>query len=413
MSFYGTDYPEVDSAELLRQVTVTPASAVRMKVTRWTWDKRLPLGALALIGGREGIGKSLTLVILCAGLTRGTLPGAHFGTPRAVVYVANEDSWAHTIAPRLVAAGADLDLVYRVDVVSAGQPSSLVLPLDGEALQKQVERLGAVLVAVDPLVSVLDGKIDTHRDSETRRALEPLSRVAETTGAAVVGLVHHGKSQTTDALSLVLGSRAFTAVSRAVLAAVRDPEAEDGSVVLAMVKNNLGRLDLPALRYRVESAEVLTPDGPTEVGRLVWMGEEHVDLATMIRGGHETHDAEDQDDAATWLRRYLVDEGEAAAADVYKAGQRAGYSKDALKRAKRRAGVESVKTGMDSGWVWRLVIDIREPVAAEGEGSAEGGEECRAPSPTPFAPFALPSPPQAREQLAAELTTRFPTVSTA
>ena len=277
-----------------------------MAVTRWTWDGRLPVGALSLIGGREGIGKSLTLVSLCADLTKGKLPGAYYGSPRAVVYQATEDDWARTVAPRLVAAGANLDLVYRLDVDIDGLPSSLVLPLDTEALRRQVEQLDAVLVAVDPLVSVLDAKINTHQDSETRRALEPLARMAADTSATVVGLVHHGKSMSTDALSLVLGSRAFTAVSRSVLAAVRDPEAEDGSVVLGLVKNNLGRLNLPSLRYRVNTAQVATPEGLTDVGALEWLGEEDVDLADLIRGNNgDGEERGERDDAADWLRTFL------------------------------------------------------------------------------------------------------------
>ena len=43
--------------------------------------------------------------------TRGYLPGACFGTPRAAIVVATEDSWEHTIVPRLMAAGADLTYV--------------------------------------------------------------------------------------------------------------------------------------------------------------------------------------------------------------------------------------------------------------------------------------------------------------
>ena len=43
-------------------------------------------------------------------MTRGTLQGACQGNPRAVIVAATEDSWEHTIVPRLMAAGADLNL---------------------------------------------------------------------------------------------------------------------------------------------------------------------------------------------------------------------------------------------------------------------------------------------------------------
>jgi len=48
-------------------------------------------------------------------ITRGTLDGEFHGTPRSVI-VATEDPWSETIVPRLIAAGADLNRVYRCDV---------------------------------------------------------------------------------------------------------------------------------------------------------------------------------------------------------------------------------------------------------------------------------------------------------
>ncbi len=40
-----------------------------------------------------------------------------------------------------------------------------------------------------------------------------------------------------------------------------------------------------------------------------------------------------------------------AEADDAEAG---GYSRDQIKRAKRRLSVQTAKTGMEGGWVWRL-----------------------------------------------------------
>ena len=92
----------------------------RHRPVKWLWDGRVALGTLALVGGREGIGKSILAYTLAADITRGRLPGAFFfGTPKAVIVAATEDSWAHTIVPRLIAADADLTLVYRVDIQSA------------------------------------------------------------------------------------------------------------------------------------------------------------------------------------------------------------------------------------------------------------------------------------------------------
>ena len=62
-------------------------------------EGRVPCGMVSIAAGREGSGKSSFGIWLAARLTRGTLPGAHYGTPKRVFYVATEDSWKHPWCP--------------------------------------------------------------------------------------------------------------------------------------------------------------------------------------------------------------------------------------------------------------------------------------------------------------------------
>ncbi len=342
-----------------RRLLLTPASAIRMRPVRWFWDGRLPAGALTVVPGREGIGKSLLLAWLTARVTRGELPGCHQGEPRAVIYAASEDSWSHTIGPRLAAAGADLERVYRVDVEHDGVIDALTLPADCDALSDEIERLGVGLLAADPLLSLIHAGIDTHRDRDLRTALEPLSRLADQTGCAVVGLAHFNKSASADALNLITGSRAFSAVARAVLAIARDTDADDGSCVLSQAKNNLGRLDLPSLRYLIDSAELPTDEGPASVGVLRFTGETNRSVSDILADGHTDPEARaDRDHAADWLTHYLTEHGGSAAReDITKAARADGIAEHTLKRARARARVTSERSGFPARTVWRLVTD--------------------------------------------------------
>lgn len=343
-----------------RRLRLRSASEIRPRPVRWVWQDRVPAGAVTLAPGREGIGKSLLLVWLIARITRGELPGIHYGTARPVIYAATEDSWERTIAPRLIAAGADLALVYRADVVTeAGRLDALSLPQDCSTLAGEIDRHGVAMLAMDPLMSAIAAGIDTHRDRELRRALEPLSALADRTGCAVVGLAHFNKSAGTDPLNLVTGSRAFTSVIRAAIGAARDPDAEDGSCVLTQIKNNLGRLDLPSLRYVVDSATVDTDEGPANVGRLRFVGDSDRSVYDILRDG--SGDDEDQRterrEAVEWLRGWLTDQGgEAAPNDAKKAGVAAGFSVRTIERVRAKAGVTTSKVGFGPGaaWVWRL-----------------------------------------------------------
>jgi hypothetical protein len=109
---------EPEPAQPARRVRLTPASTIKPRPVRWVWEDRIPAGEVTLTPGRGGLGKSTFHAWMIAELTRGTLPGVHFGTPKPCIIAASEDSWERTIVPRLIAAGANMDLVFRVDVVT-------------------------------------------------------------------------------------------------------------------------------------------------------------------------------------------------------------------------------------------------------------------------------------------------------
>jgi AAA domain len=347
---------DTDQTPAVRRLRLTPASEITLKPVRWTWEARIPAGAVTLVPGREGIGKSLFLVWLAANLTRGTLPGQHQGTPKPVLYAASEDSWERTIAPRLHAAGADLGMVYRVDVEEeGGLVMPLTLPVDCVDLEREIPIRGAAMLALDPLMSAIAVGIDTHKDRELRLALEPLSHVADSTGCAVVGLAHFNKSSSTDVLNLVTGSRAFTAVLRSVIAVARDPDSDDDACVLSQAKNNLGRLDLPNLGYVIDSVDVPTDEGPADVGRLEFTGEVERSVSEILGERGDREDRAERDEVAEFIRDYLNEhDGEAPAGDVLKAAKDAGIPEGTLKNARRRAGARTQKSDFGGGWVWSL-----------------------------------------------------------
>jgi hypothetical protein len=339
-------------------VRLTPASDIPLKVARWLWTDRIPVGEITLMPGREGIGKSLAMAWLSARITRGQLDGVYRGQPRPVIYAATEDSWSHTIGPRLVAAGADLDMVFRADVLADDRLTSLTLPTDIGELFTEAERRGVVLLACDPLQSLITSAIDTHKDHDLRRALEPLKAAADHSGCAVVGLAHFNKSAGTDALNLIMGSRGWSAMARAVIAVARDHSADDGSCVMTQAKSNLGPVApiVPSLRYIIRTAEVSTPEGPASVGVLAFTGESdrHVGDILAEAVGDPAERAE-RDDAADWLTGYLTAQGgEATSADVRKAARSEGFSERTMRRAVTRAGASVTREGFPARTMWRL-----------------------------------------------------------
>ncbi|MGE0042405.1 MAG: DnaB-like helicase N-terminal domain-containing protein [Vicinamibacterales bacterium] len=339
-----------------RAVALTPASTMSIAAVRYLWSPMMSLGAFGLLGGREGIGKTILAYTLAALVTRGQLVGDLQGYPRAVIISATEDSWEHTIVPRLMAAGADLALVYRVDVrLASGADGTLSLPLDVAELRRVIDEVGAALVILDPLLSRLDAALDSHKDASARLALEPLARLASDTGACVLGLIHVNKSTSNDPLTMLMASRAFAAVARFVLFAMADPN-DEGRRLLGLAKNNLGRSDVPTLSYRIVGHLVgHSETGDVWTGKLEWLGESDQSIRDAVSSATDTGDRTATAEAADWLVDFLGDNGGAAdSAEVKRAGAKAGHSADALKRARQRLRITALSVGFPRRTVWKL-----------------------------------------------------------
>lgn len=357
------DVAVTEDPSATRHARITWASEIEPEPVVWAWEEagegRIPAGSLSVAAGREGTGKSTFGIWLAAQITKGTLPGNYFGMPRPVFYVAVEDSWKHTLVPRLLAAGADLGKVGRFDVLTNdGNEITLSLPHDNYLLERKMEEHGVALVVIDPLMSVIGEKIDTHREREVRSALDPLAKMADRTGSVLLGIAHFNKGAGTDAASLITGSGAFKNVPRSVFGFARDDSDDKGGRIMSQVKNSLGRDDLPSLSYVIETAEVQTKKGIATTGKFTFTGTSERSVADVLRdsrGGQEDHD--ERKEAHNWLVDFLAaNGGEVPAKDVFKSGSAEGFSRDALKRAKGRR-VTSTKAGMSDGWVWQLGPD--------------------------------------------------------
>ena len=261
--------PETSSQ---RHLKITRASDITMKATRWLWEDHMgcwiPLGALILLGGREGVGKSTVCADLVARITIGELPGDYEGTPKSVVIVSTEDDWEATIKPRLAAADANLNRVYRVNAVSPeGLEGTLSLPEDTKHLEELIREHDVALVILDPLLSVINGKLDTHKDAEIRRGLEPVVAIAHNTRCSLIGLIHVNKSTEGDLMNHLMGSRALSALPRGVLFSANYTPTErptEGPVfeevgkkrsefVFGQLKNNLAAKIMQSHQYHMET----------------------------------------------------------------------------------------------------------------------------------------------------------------
>lgn len=320
-------------------------SEVEPEEVRWLWPGRVPLGKLTVLDGDPGLGKSALTVDMAARVTAGRRwPDGAPCESGGVVLLNAEDGPADTIRPRLDAAGGDASRVLDLTTVPDGDGERLVsIPEDLDKLQSAIDRVGARLVVTDPFMAFLGGWVNAHKDQDVRRALAPLARLADATGAAVVIVRHLNKSVGGNSLYRGGGSVGIVGAARSGLIVAKHPE-NDELRVIASLKSNLSR-PAPSLVFGLEEA-------PSGAVRVAYKGESTHSADTLLSAPTDPEERSALDEATEFLQDALG-RGPMHSKSVKKEAYDADIRERTLKRAKAALGVRSVKEG-DGSWSWHL-----------------------------------------------------------
>lgn len=379
----------------MRRAKVTPASGIRMERQRWFWDQRIPAGTIAVFAGKGGEGKSTFAFHLVAEATRGRLAGDHYGKPIPVLIWSGEDRWESVTLPRLHAAEANLNHVFKLDIESTVDADTLEvtpnLPADLPHVQDAIEQTGAGLVILDPLSSTMGG--DLNKESDVRRTLDGLARLAHTTDTVILAVRHFNKGAG-NASDKMSGSHAFRDAARSVFLFAADEES--GQRIVSQDKGNYSEHGSGSLAFALDSIEVPMDDGTiATAARVVILGDSDVSVSDIINRAPVGEDTDDRNAAQAFIVDYLrgIDVQEAAASDVLKAGRAAGFSDNEIKHARNRCKhprIESRKAGFGrAGWVWAIVP----------EGATEDATSSRTGTNGTYGTYADPVAPMVRIDL--------------
>ena len=347
-----TEGEHVDGVILISGSDLTP------EPVRWLWNGWLALGKLHILAGAPGQGKTTIAIAMAATVTiGGRWPDGSRCDVGNVLIWSGEDDPADTLLPRLLAAGGDKAHIFfvtgtRVD----GEVQSFDPARDMAALERQANSIGGVkLLIVDPVVSAVAG--DSHKNTEVRRALQPLVDLASRLDAAALGISHFSKGGAgADPASRVVGSIAFTAVARVVLVAAK-VKGEDGEDrrILARGKSNIGPDD-GGFEYHIEQSEPLPGIqacyiawGQSVAGTARELLREPDDLDTGVKSAV---------DAASDFLRQVLAEGSTPTKTVEVEAKNAGVSWASVKRAADK--LEVIKKKGSDAWYWKLPMLLKQ-----------------------------------------------------
>jgi putative DNA primase/helicase len=295
-----------------------------------------------------------------------------------------EDGAEDTIVPRLMAADADMERVHIVSAVMQTDGKgrrTFNLQADLALLERKIVEIGDVaLVIIDPISSYL-GKTDSHKNSEVRGTLEPLSELADRLKVAILSITHFSKSgagNTSKALHRFIGSIAFVGAPRAAFAVIEDAD-QPGRMLVLHAKNNIA-LKPQGLAYRLVqtlvSDDIMASYVHWEDEPVTISADEALGAAESTRG-----DRSAREEAEEFLRELLAG-GPIPQKEIKAAAEGAGVAWATIRRAKDRLGILPRKAGMDGGWAWELPKVLKSPEDAQPRDVSTFGkdEHLRTPS---------------------------------
>jgi putative DNA primase/helicase len=366
-----------------RELVMCNLSDVEPERIDWLWPGRLAVGKLTIVAGEPGLGKSQLAIYIASCITLGAEWVCSGGrAPRGrVLMLSAEDGLADTVRPRFDAAGGDPAMVSVIRATQCAGPDGVSrgtfnLAADLSLLEAEISRLGdVVLVIIDPLSSYMLN-VDSHKNTDVRSILEPVSEMGERLRVAILATSHLSKGEG-KAINRIIGSIAFVAAARAVFTVVADPEDETRRLLLS-VKNNIASAQ-QGLAFRLEQREI----APGILGSAVmWDETASVSLtADQVLAGAGSH-ASTKTDAVEFLRDILSNgpvpvreiELQAVEASLLADGKPIGQSKP-FRTAREELGVKPQRSGglgSQGRWVWALP-DAKVPPARYDAPVSDGG----------------------------------------
>jgi DNA polymerase III epsilon subunit-like protein len=359
---------------------------IKVQEVEWLVDEYIPIGAVTLLAGEGGSGKSSLLCDLTASILKGYKWLSKFNVPQGgVILILTEGKTE--IKSRLVEGyGVEEydDPVLIVDLtdweyytpLKAAQTLPEILEMAKESLRAKFGNIQIRLVGLDCLRGFgFDEKQASRQKGDrlptVREIYTPLADFAERVGSAVI-VTHHfrklqpeerrrlfpkrkkGKEVAPDIdinllRNLIAGTADIVNAARHALVVVSDLEA--GTGIIVPVKSNRSQVLGVPIRYDWQT------DAPTFLN---FMAEDETAM----------------EKATAFLRRVLAN-GALASEEVKALAEKEGISRRTLWRAKSRLGVKSAKrvNGDEVVWIWFLPDRPDPHGSPNGDGSVPNSED--------------------------------------
>lgn len=326
---------------------------------RWLARRWIPRAAPTVFCGDEGIGKSLYDIRIIAAVTTGT-PLPDIGMPnrdpqRILMAAITEEDWSTIVLPRLIVAGADLDMIDVIctDEDGSGPP---VYPRDFDLIRALDPK--PALIVVDSWLDTLAMDMVVRDSQSAAAALKPWTDLATATDAGIILLTPTNRMGTSDIRDRYGVTQHLRKKARATIFGVRDDDTD--LLVVGPDKSNNASAPLANL-YRVEIVQHWEPTDEDDgtVGKLEYVAQSDRTIRQWVSDNHDDRNGDQQtevDKAAKWLHDYLLREQPIDQRQVKLDADAAKIKPRTLRRARQQLRVitEPIKGAVPFTTTWRL-----------------------------------------------------------
>jgi len=302
----------------------------------WLFYPYIPLGAITILGGDPGCGKSYLSVAFASIVSNGNkFPFESEDTPKnepAMVVMQNgEDGIEDSIKPRLTRAGANQE---NVGVIV--EETELLTFSDLDKIERTLEYRKPKLIIFDPVQRYM-GNVNLNSLTEVTNTLKGLSKLAQKYNCAILLIMHLNKGQNKGIYRLN-GSVGLPGIARSVLMVQDLKDTDDKALV--HVKSNLAKKGMAVIFEITDNGIIFKEQVPE----------------SSLNPSSDKEVKTSQKDIAKNFIKEILKNGELESTVIRNEAHNSNIAPATLERAK--AELSCVKSFQkDKKWYWKLKDD--------------------------------------------------------
>jgi RecA-family ATPase len=327
------------------EIEITKLSDITCKEQPWFWPSFIPNHTITLFAGNGGVGKSALLLYIAAKTTTGEkfcYCGFDISLPKGrVIIMSAEDDPEYQLKPKLLAAGADENLIDLIKCKTTGitkKRKLINLQNDLDAIERHIQENPDIkLIIIDP-VGYFIGDLRDDNNGEVIHFLDVLKDFSKRNNLAIILNKHLRKKGTnssgSSSASSEIGGSAAWVTSPRITWIISSDHDDPAIKIISNPKNNLSDTKEECLAYKIIGTTFDIKGQIFKSNTIQWETRTYKRSADDALN-EEKYQKKAANEAIDFIFKYLKENGVSLYKAIYNAALYAGYGDRQMRAAKK------------------------------------------------------------------------------